>query len=139
EHGLWQKMSLFEGSARVPLMIVAPGVTAAGGVAPSPVSHVDLYPTLAELAGIEAPQNLQGQSLVPMLRDPAQQGRGWALTQVTRRGPPESRAAAQRFFGYSLRTERWRYTEWDAGEEGVELYDHEDDPGELVNVAREPE
>src|SRR5690606_36296632 len=71
EHGLWQKWSLFEGCARVPLMIVAPGVTNAGGVAATPVSHVDLYPTLAELAGVKAPENLQGQSLVPILKDPS--------------------------------------------------------------------
>ena len=49
EHGLWQKMSLFEESARVPMLVVAPGVSAKGGVAKSPVSHIDLFPTLTEL------------------------------------------------------------------------------------------
>lgn len=133
EHGLWQKMSLFEESARVPMLIVAPGVAAGGGVVESPVSQLDLYPTLAELCGIETPGNLQGQSLVPMLTDPQAAGRGWALTQVTRRG------GGDRFFGYSIRTQRWRYTEWDEGRQGRELYDHDADPREQTNLALRPE
>ncbi len=132
EHGLWQKQSLFEESARVPLLIVAPGRTAAGGVAAAPVSQVDLFPTLAELCGVQAPGNLQGQSLVPMLADPTQKGRNWALTQVVRR-----RKGGQ-FFGYSLRTPRWRYTEWDEAAAGRELYDHQTDPRELTNLADDP-
>ncbi|MBL9114613.1 MAG: sulfatase [Verrucomicrobiaceae bacterium] len=145
EHGLWQKMSLFEGSARVPLLIVAPGV-GKGTVVKEPVSHLDLYPTLTELAGVKAPTSLQGQSLVPMLKNPAAKGRGWALTQVSR-GGGANRATVSRdqgsegkmFFGYSLRTPRWRYTEWDEGKAGSELYDHDNDPGELVNLADKPE
>jgi iduronate 2-sulfatase len=86
EHGLWQKMSLFEESSRVPLLIVAPGVGSQGQVAKSPASLIDLYPTLAELCGVNKPDNLQGQSLVPMLKDAKTTGRGWALTQVTRGG-----------------------------------------------------
>ena len=150
EHGLWQKMSLFEESARVPMLIVAPGAGSAGGVVSAPVSQVDLFPTLAELCGVTPPTNLQGQSLVPMLRDNAQTGRGWALTQVTRGGgggQQKNKKAAEasgksnpaandgRYFGYSLRTERWRYTEWDGGQKGRELYDHDTDPRELTNLA----
>jgi arylsulfatase A-like enzyme len=164
EHGLWKKQSLFEESARVPLLIVAPGVSQRGGVAASPVSHVDLYPTLTALTGVKAPGNLQGQNLVPMLKDPAVKGRGWALTQVVRGGggggggggkrkaaaaaeggagrrkaaaPAEAGESGARFSGYSLRTPRWRYTEW--GEDarmGRELYDHESDPRELTNLAK---
>lgn len=161
EHGLWQKMSLFEGSARVPLLIAAPGMTK-GGVVKAPVSHLDLYPTLTELCGVKAPANLQGQSLVPMLKKVEETGRGWALTQVTRGNPgggARKRAAAAAggggggaptpgapraggppgpFFGYSLRTDRWRYTEWDEGRKGRELYDHSADPGELKNLAEDP-
>ncbi len=132
EHGLWQKMSLFEESARVPMLIVAPGLSQPGGVAEAPVSQLDLFPTLAELCGVTPPDNLQGQSLVPMLADPGWQGRNWALTQVTRR------QKGGQYFGYSLRTPRWRYTEWDEGREGRELYDHEADPQELVNLADAP-
>jgi arylsulfatase A-like enzyme len=145
EHGLWQKMSLFEESARVPLLIVAPGVTRGGTVAKSPVSHVDLFPTLAELCGVKAPANLQGQSLVPMLKDPSVAGRGWALSQVSRGGgaaratiTPDAGSEGRRFFGYSLRTPRWRYTEWDEGRQGRELYDHDADPRELTNLAAHP-
>lgn len=134
EHGLWQKMSLFEESSRVPLIIAAPGSSARGAVAEAPVGLIDLYPTLAELCGVKAPDNLQGQSLVPMLHDPAFKGRGWALSQVTR-GP---RKPGQRFFGYTLRTPRWRYTEWDGGKQGRELYDHDADPRELTNLADDP-
>jgi iduronate 2-sulfatase len=133
EHGLWQKMSLFEEVARIPLMIVAPGVSTKGGVVKSPVAHVDLFPTLAELCGVKPPANLQGQSLVPMLKDPSVPGRGWAITQVMRGGPRQ----AKHFAGYTLRTPRWRYTEWDEGREGKELYDHDADPQELTNLVNE--
>ena len=131
EHGLWQKMSLFEESARVPMLIVAPGTTK-GGVATTPVSQIDLFPTLAALCGVEPPANLQGQNLMPILKDPSEEGRGWALTQVSRGGRGSG------FFGYSLRTPRWRYTEWDQGREGRELYDHNTDPRELKNLADDP-
>jgi iduronate 2-sulfatase len=134
EHGLWQKMSLFEESARVPLIIVAPGTSRKGAVVKTPVSHLDLYPTLAALTGVTTPVNLQGQSLVPMLKDPNSAGRSWALTQVVR-GGGGGVAAGTRYFGQSLRTSRWRYTEWDEGKAGRELYDHDNDPHELTNLA----
>jgi arylsulfatase A-like enzyme len=143
EHGLWQKQSLFEGSARVPMLIVAPGTAKAGSMAATPVSHLDLYPTLTELCGVKGPKNLQGQSLVPILKDSTAVGRGWAITQVARSGGggkagKAAKAAGNSFFGYSLRTARWRYTEWDEGKQGRELYDHEVDPKELKNLAADP-
>jgi iduronate 2-sulfatase len=146
EHGLWQKMSLFEESSRVPLLISAPGC-GRGQVCEAPVSHVDLFPTLAALCGLQAPAGLQGQSLVPMLQDVREQGRGWALTQVTRGNPGgasgKGRSGGEsgdgRFFGYSLRTPQWRYTEWAEGREGRELYDHSADSRELTNLASRPE
>ncbi len=131
EHGLWQKMSLFEQSSRVPLIIAGPGIKANGKKAAAPVGLIDLYPTLTELCGVTAPAGLQGQSLAPMLSDVSQQGRGWTLTQVTRGGNQQQ----NRTFGYTLRTARWRYTEWNEGKAGRELYDHEKDPGELTNLA----
>jgi choline-sulfatase len=141
QHGLWQKMSLFEESARVPLLVVSPGVSKPGSVAAAPVSLVDLFPTLADLCNVKTPANVQGQSLVPMLRDPTGKGRGWALTQVQRGGggaaaiTREAGKAGGRFFGYSLRTPRWRYTEWAEGKQGKELYDHDADPKEMTNLA----
>ncbi|MDO8545211.1 MAG: sulfatase [Opitutaceae bacterium] len=161
EHGLWQKSSLFEESARVPLLIVAPDVSQTGVVAKAPISHVDLFPTLAELCGVTTPANLQGQSLVPMLKNAAVTGRGWAVTQVVRavgagaaagakkggkmkgstvaKGDSSTKGAAGgRFSGYSLRTERWRYTEWAEGAQGRELYDHDSDPKEITNLAGLP-
>lgn len=134
EHGLWQKMSLFEQSARVPLLLVLPGITQGGSVVETPVSHVDLFPTLCAATKTTAPENLQGQNLVPLCQNLTQKGRGWALTQVTRGGGKENR-----FFGYSLRTERWRYTEWDNGEKGTELYDHFNDAMEVENLAENTE
>ncbi len=133
EHGLWQKMSLFEESARVPLIISAPKHSVCGGVAATPVGLIDLYPTLTSLCGVEAPDNLQGQDLSKLLADPQLPGRGWALSEVTRRsGKGKNR---KRVFGYSIRTAQWRYTEWAEGSHGRELYDHQADPLEQTNLA----
>ena len=133
EHGLWQKMSLFEESARVPLIIAAPGMKAHGAASPRLVEHVDLYPTLADLCGFPVPNDLPGRSL-RTLDDPAGAGKEAALTQVRRGG----NMVAAGFKGYSLRTERYRYTEWDGGRQGVQLYDHQTDPHELHNLAGDP-
>jgi iduronate 2-sulfatase len=142
EHGLWQKRSLFEESCRVPLLVVWPGATQAGGVARAPVSHVDLYPTIAAGFDLDAPEGLPGQDLTTFLADPGQTGRGWAVTQVERPGRKrragEGEEAAGPFYGYSLRTPRWRYTEWNEGRHGRELYDHDADPRELTNLADDP-
>ena len=135
EHGLWQKMSLFEESARVPLIIAAPGVSQQGAASESPVGLVDVMPTLTELCSVPTQDNLQGQSLVPMLKDPSFEGRGWSLSQVMRgKGKDQKRT-----FGYTLRTPQWRYTEWDEGKRGRELYNHDTDPLEQTNLADDPD
>jgi len=125
EHGLWKKQSLYEGSARVPLVFAGAGVGARGMACRRTVESLDIYPTLADLCGLEAPSNLAGASLRPLLSDPSEQWRRPAYTQVQRGS----------VFGYSVRTERWRYTEWDGGAQGIELYDYENDPEELKNLA----
>jgi uncharacterized sulfatase len=132
ERGQWMKQMLFERSARTPLLMAGPGVTAKGRASKRIVELLDLYPTLAELAGIAPPPALHGRSLAPLLRDPGAQWNHPALTQVLR-GP-----VAARFKGYSVRNERWRYTEWEDGKRGTELYDEDGDPNELRNLAEDP-
>lgn len=122
EHGHWQKLTLFENAARVPLIISAPGMKTGGQTAITPAEMVDFYPTLAELAGIEPPESISGVSLARVLDDVSHQARKSALTQLNS--------------GYSIRTERYRYTEWgEKGSQGAELYDHQTDADELKNLA----
>ncbi len=126
EHGHWQKTTLFENAARVPLIIYAPGMKTAGKSTKTPAEMIDFYPTLAELSGLPAPDNLSGVSLAPVLEDAAAKPRKSALTQYGT--------------GYSIRTARHRYTEWGPdGKDGAELYDHKTDPKEMVNLANRPE
>ncbi len=133
EHLLWQKQSLFEESTRVPMIVSVPGMKTAGRRSYAIVEMIDLYPTLAELCGLPLPEHLDGKSMVPILHDPDLAGKPFAVTQVYR-----SVSKKERVFGYSIRTPRWRYTEWDEGRMGVELYDHENDPREFTNLADDP-
>lgn len=129
EHGLWQKMSLFENSARVPLIVAAPDGKSAGQSTAGLTELVDLYPTLAEFCGLTAPDYLDGVSLQPVLADPAKSVNSAAFTQVSRGN----------FSGYSVRTNRWRYTLWDDGRKGEQLYDMQADAGETKNLASDPQ
>jgi uncharacterized sulfatase len=133
ERGQWMKQMLFERSARAPLIIAAPGVSKTAQSSQRIVEFIDLYPTLADLAGVTPPSGLHGRSLTPLLRDPKAPWDHPAVTQV-RRGD----ATNGFFMGYSVRTEQWRYTEWDEGKRGVELYDEKSDPEEKRNLAADP-
>jgi iduronate 2-sulfatase len=136
EHSLWCKTSNFELDARVPLIIAPPGYEHAGSSTDSLTELLDLYPTLVDLCGLPQVEGLEGVSLRPVLEHPDRERKGFALTQHPRpayyQGQPEA-------MGYSLRDERYRYTEWRDWQTGRvvarELYDHESDPGENRNVA----
>lgn len=129
ERGWWNKNTVFELSARAPLIVVTPEMKRKGKSCSQIVEFVDIYPTLADLCGLSTPANLDGTSFKPLLDDPKLSWKKAAFTQVQR----------GRIAGRSVRTERWRYTEWDQGRQGVELYDHNTDPGEYYNLARDPQ
>jgi iduronate 2-sulfatase len=126
--GLWAKLTNFEQAARGPLLIAAPGL-GKGKVSPRIVELVDVFPTVADLCGLAKPARLEGQSLLPLLKQADAPWPKPARTLVHHKG----------VVGKSVRTERWRYTEWNGGKQGVELYDHENDPGEYRNLAGKPE
>jgi iduronate 2-sulfatase len=144
ERGQWMKQALFERSARTPLIVAGPGVTAKNGSSSRVVEFLDIYPTLADLARVAPPSGLQGRSLTPLLRNPKTEWPHAALTQVRRFLNPAQTAnvagvpANATFMGYSVRTEKWRYTEWDEGKRGIELYDEAADPDEMRNLAADP-
>jgi len=128
EHGWWNKNTLHEPSARSPMIVVTPEV-AKGKSCSRIVEFVDIYPTLADLHGLPAPGNLAGTSFKPLLNNPNLPWKKAAFTQVQRGA----------MAGHSVRTDRWRYTQWDRGKQDAELYDHSSDPGEYYNLAHNPE
>ena len=116
EHDFWQKLSLHEESARIPLLISAPGYEP--GVSDSLCEQIDVYPTLADLAGLPLPPHCQGRSLVPVLRDNTARVRDDAYCLC--RG------------AHLLRTERFAWMRYPDG--GTELYDMERDPHQFHNL-----
>ncbi len=121
DHTIWGKHSTFERALRSVLIVRVPEIPDPGTPADGLVESLDLYPTLAEIAGLSAPAGLDGVSLVPLLDDPHHPGKDGA-------------------FGYwqgrrTLRTQRFRLTLYDEGEPAVELFDHRTDLGETTNVA----
>jgi uncharacterized sulfatase len=139
QHGMWHKMTLFEEATRVPLIISVPGAKGAGRSVAGLVELVDLYPTLVEACGREAPSGLEGASLMPWINDPSTPGKKAVYTMVGRNDDRNLSHREPAYFGRTVRTERWRYTEWDGGKRGVELYDKVADPQEMVNLAGKPE
>jgi len=141
EHGQWQKMTVFEEATRVPMIIAAPSMKAAGQSTTRLAELVDLYPTLADLCGLPTPSELEGTSLRPLLDDPQRPWKPGAFTQVIHRvqgGRAAKLKAKEAVMGRSVRSERYRYTEWGDGQAGAELYDHQTDPHEWRNLASEP-
>ena len=137
EHGGWCKHSNVENDTNTTLLLSVPGHRSAGKRSRSLVEFVDVYPTLAQLAGLPLPEHLEGVSLTPVLNDPARKVKKAAFSQYPRNhnGTP--------LMGYSMRTERYRFTRWvhrndHSKLEAVELYDHQTDPQENINIAGRP-
>jgi len=119
----WEKRSLWEESTRVPLVFVTTEKNRTTGHCTRPVGLIDIYPTLVELCGLPDKEDLQGRSLVPLLKDPAAR---WEFPAITTHHPGN----------HAIRTERWRYIQYANGDR--ELYDHESDPHEWHNLAEDP-
>ena len=137
EHDAWAKHSNVENDTRAPLMISIPGMANAGKHANALVEFVDIYPTLAELAGLPLPKTLEGTSMKPLLDDPKKLGKAAVFSQYPRE--PDNK----KLMGYSMRTDRYRLTRWvERGDhtkvDAVELYDHQSDPEENKNIANHP-
>lgn len=127
EKGKWSKAySLFEVGDRVPLIIAVPGAKARQSARAAQL--LDMYPTLVELCGLPRPQGIEGHSLAPLLRNPAAAWPHAAYTVTMFQGK----------LGKAVRTERWRYAEWEEGRAGAMLFDHKRDPHELKNLAADP-
>jgi arylsulfatase A-like enzyme len=129
EHNSWCKHTNFEIDARAPLVVRAPGIAREGAHAAGLVEFVDIYPTLCELCGLTVPEHLEGTSFAKLLAEPDRDWKSAAFSQYPRPG----------LMGYTMRTDRYRYTEWRSNEDGSiqgrELYDHADDDQENVNIA----
>jgi len=125
DRGLWGKATNFEESVRSTLIVSAPGIPA--GRTKGLAELVDLYPSLCELCDLSQPQRLEGTSFVPLMRSP---DRAWKSAAFSQASPRKAE-------GFSMRTDRYRYTEWhrDGGIVATELYDHEVDPDEMRNIA----
>ncbi|MBL8174388.1 MAG: sulfatase [Bryobacterales bacterium] len=130
EHGEWCKHSNVENDTNAPLVLAAPGMKNAGKRTRALVEFVDIYPTLADLAGLPLPAHLEGKSFRPVLENPERKWKSAAFSQYPR----------GKVMGYSMRTDRHRLTVWVARDdhskvEAVELYDHRADPQENTNIA----
>lgn len=137
EHDAWCKHSNCENDTNTSLLLSAPGLKTAGSHSRSIVEFVDVYPTLADLAGLPLPKHLEGISFKPVLENPNRPWKQAAFSQYPR---PGSKSGSGQLMGYSMRTERHRFTVWVARNdhskiESIELYDHAIDPQENQNLA----
>jgi len=129
EFGKWSKHgSLYEVGTRVPLVVFAPDAKGNGGVVTRPVEMLDVYPTLCELCGLKQPDGLQGHSLTPLLQNP----------QAEWNYPAFSIAGGRQKLGVAVRTEKYRYAEWNGGQAGAMLFDETADPTESKNLIDDP-
>ncbi len=137
EHRSWCKQTNYENDTRAPLIICAPHAKAKGKSTDALVEFLDIYPTLCDLADLPLPEHLEGRSMKPLLNQPNKPWKKGAFSQFyrTHGGIP--------CMGHSIRTDRYRYVEWcnlDTGDlVATELYDHQNDPQENINIAGKPE
>ena len=144
QHGLWQKGDLFEGSTRVPMIVSIPEAVRTNAArstrTDAVVELVDLYPTVAEIAGLSLPAHLAGISLVPIVEDPEADVREYAYSLgLSGAGRNRPEWAYREVYGHTVRSARYRYTEWAGGQLGVELYDYQADPEEQTNLVNHRE
>lgn len=147
EHSMWCKHTTYELDARVPFIISTPEMKTKGKNTMALTELVDVYPTLCELAGIELPAHLEGKSMVPLLDNPDLNWKEAVFTQFPSGdhswGRHKRKNCPVEVMGYSMKTDRYRYTEWIKMEDGTiearELYDHQTDADENKNVADAPE
>jgi len=137
EHSLWGKHTNVENDVNAPLIISAPGQKTAGQHSTALTEFVDIYPTICDLAGVPLPAHLEGVSLKPLMEDPKRTWKTAAFSQYPRKSD------GQALMGYTMRTDRYRFTVWvdradHAKVDAIELYDHQTDPQENTNVAKDP-
>ena len=141
EQGLWTKANNYELATRAPLIISVPGQQRPGAKSDALVEFVDVYPTLADICGLESPQGVEGISLKPLLKNPEQAWKRAVFSQYPRARNGSRHRGHGAVMGYALRTHRYRYVEWRdwKSKEVVarELYDHRSDPNESNNLAAE--
>jgi iduronate 2-sulfatase len=132
EKGKWSKAgSLFEQGDRTPFIVVDPRLKTKGQSSERVVQAVDFYPTLAELSGLTPPKEIEGRSLVSLLKTPKAEWNHPAFTVWSEDG--------KTYHGVVVRTERWRYAEFGpGGASGAMLFDQQADPHELKNLADDP-
>ena len=140
EHDAWCKHSNSENDTNAPLLLSVPRMKNAGVRTNAMVEFVDIYPTLAELAGLPLPKHLEGTSFKPVLDHPQRPWKSAAFSQYPRSANSSSLGT---LMGYSMRTDRYRFTVWVARKDhakidAIELYDHETDPQENTNIAQVP-
>ena len=137
EHASWAKHTNVENDTRAPLIISVPGMANAGKTTPALVEFVDIYPSLADLAGLPKPAKPEGLSFKPLFENPTRPWKTAAFSQYPRgKGKNE-------IMGYTMRTDQYRLTQWVSRSDhtkvmAVELYDHKSDPQENTNVANDP-